>query len=86
MTFISPKDKVKYTLMLSRQKTTTPRSATNTIEASNHNVKETYAMAGIQHTQTRPKFTCLIHSQRLIIILAVISFLRSVSRQEVRRG
>ncbi|CDH19956.1 hypothetical protein KKJ06_14790 [Xenorhabdus bovienii] len=53
-------------------------------------------MAGIQHTQTRPKFTCLIASgtQRLvdipflylISVLAGISFLRSVSRQEVRRG
>ncbi|WP_176551353.1 hypothetical protein [Xenorhabdus cabanillasii] len=53
-------------------------------------------MAGIQHTQTRPKFTCLIASgiQRLvdihflclISVLAGISSLSSVSRQEVRRG
>nr|WP_275368266.1 hypothetical protein [Xenorhabdus bovienii] len=53
-------------------------------------------MAGIQHTQTHPKFTCLIasgnqllidiHVQRFIIFLAGISSLRSVSRQEVRRG
>ncbi|PHM36442.1 hypothetical protein [Xenorhabdus innexi] len=53
-------------------------------------------MAGIQHTQTRPKFTCLIasgnqclidiHAQRLITVLAGISSLRSVYRQEVRRG
>ncbi|MDE1477614.1 hypothetical protein KKJ01_05000 [Xenorhabdus bovienii] len=51
-------------------------------------------MADTQSNQTRPKFTCLnalsnqrlMHPQRLIIILAGISFLRSVSRQEVRRG
>ncbi|MBD2782107.1 hypothetical protein [Xenorhabdus szentirmaii] len=74
---------------------TTPRSATNTIEASNQQpLIEVTTMAGIQHTQTRPKFTCLIalsnqrlmHLQRLIIILAGISSLRFVSRQEVRRG
>ncbi|MBA0020780.1 hypothetical protein HZS38_17195 [Xenorhabdus nematophila] len=78
----------------SRQKKQRPEVLGTTIEASNHNVKETYAMAGIQHTQTRPKFTCLIalsnqrlmHPQRLIIILAGISSLRSVFRQEVRRG
>ncbi len=34
----------------------------NTVEASNHNVKETYAMADIQHNQTRLKFTFLIAS------------------------
>ncbi|AYA40032.1 hypothetical protein HZS38_05660 [Xenorhabdus nematophila] len=97
LTFISPKDKVKYTLKLSRQKTTTPRSATNTIEASNQQpLIEVTTMAGTQHTQTRPKFTCLIasgnqrlidiHVQRFITVLAGISFLRSVFRQEVRRG
>ncbi|MDE9485583.1 hypothetical protein [Xenorhabdus bovienii] len=53
-------------------------------------------MAGIQHTQTHPEFTYLIASgtQRLvdihflclISVLAGISFLRSVSRQEVHRG
>ncbi|MDE1487753.1 hypothetical protein KKI90_15750 [Xenorhabdus bovienii] len=45
-------------------------------------------MAGTQSNQTRPKFTCLIASgtQRLITILADISSLRFVSRQEVRRG
>ncbi|MGJ0630009.1 hypothetical protein [Xenorhabdus bovienii] len=53
-------------------------------------------MAGIQHTQTRPKFTCLIesdnqqlidiHSQHFITILAGISSLIFVSRQEVPRG
>ncbi|PHM38433.1 hypothetical protein Xmau_03492 [Xenorhabdus mauleonii] len=43
-------------------------------------------MAGIQSNQTRPKFIRLIHSQRLITVLAGISFLRAVSRQEVRRG
>ncbi|WP_155270987.1 hypothetical protein [Xenorhabdus bovienii] len=51
-------------------------------------------MADTQSNQTRPKFTCLIalsnqllmHLQRLIIILEGISSLRSISRQEVRRG
>ncbi|MDE1474926.1 hypothetical protein [Xenorhabdus bovienii] len=88
--------KVNRTLRNSRQKKQRPEVLGTTIEASNHNVKETYAMAGIQHTQTRPKFTCLIasdnrrlidiHSQRLIAVLAGISSLSSVSRQEVRRG
>ncbi|WP_051874837.1 hypothetical protein [Xenorhabdus bovienii] len=68
----------------------------NTIEASNHNIIGANAMADTQSNQTRAKFTCLIasgnqrlidiHSQRLLIILAGISSLRSVSRQEVRRG
>ncbi|MDE9545071.1 hypothetical protein [Xenorhabdus bovienii] len=53
-------------------------------------------MADTQSNQTRPKFTCLIASgtqrliaifpQFLITILAGISSLRSVSRQEVCRG
>ncbi|MDE9530163.1 hypothetical protein [Xenorhabdus bovienii] len=51
-------------------------------------------MADTQSNQIRPKFTCLIalsnqrlmNLQRLIIILAGISFLRSVSRQEVHHG
>ncbi|PHM35980.1 hypothetical protein Xmau_04381 [Xenorhabdus mauleonii] len=53
-------------------------------------------MADIQSNQTRPKFTCLItsgnqrlidiHSQRLISVLADISSLIFVSRQEVYRG
>ncbi len=53
-----------------RPKTTTPRSAANTIEASNHNVKEAYAMDTPQHNQTRLKFTFLIASgtQRLVDI------------------
>ncbi|PHM68583.1 hypothetical protein Xkoz_03657 [Xenorhabdus kozodoii] len=70
LTFISPMDKVKYTLRNSRQKKATPRSAANTIEASNHNVKESYAMDTPQHTQTRLKFTFLIASgnQRLVDI------------------
>ncbi|CAM3488778.1 protein of unknown function [Xenorhabdus nematophila AN6/1] len=66
----------------------------HTIEASDHNIIGANAMADTQSNQTCPKFTCLIalsnqrlmHPQRLIIILAGISFLRSVSRQEVRRG
>ncbi|WP_434223330.1 hypothetical protein [Xenorhabdus bakwenae] len=51
-------------------KITTPRSAANTIEASNHNVKEAYAMDTPQHNQTRLKFTFLIASgtQRLVDI------------------
>ncbi|CDL80338.1 conserved hypothetical protein [Xenorhabdus cabanillasii JM26] len=87
---------VNRTLRNSRQKKQRLEVLGTTIEASNHNVKETYAMAGIQHTQTRPKFTCLIASgiQRLvdihflclISVLAGISSLSSVSRQEVRRG
>lgn len=35
---------------------TTPRSATNTIEASNHNVKRSNTMAMYKSTQTHPKF------------------------------
>ncbi|CDH05201.1 conserved hypothetical protein [Xenorhabdus bovienii str. oregonense] len=62
--------------------------------ASNHNIIGANAMADTQSNQTRPKFTCLIalsnqllmHLQRLIIILEGISSLRSISRQEVRRG
>ncbi|MBD2782738.1 hypothetical protein [Xenorhabdus szentirmaii] len=52
--------------LIQAEKNNAPKCC-NTIEASDHNVKETYAMAGIQHTQTRPKFTCLIASgnQRL---------------------
>ncbi|OTA15231.1 hypothetical protein Xvie_03038 [Xenorhabdus vietnamensis] len=51
-------------------KIATPRSAANTIEASNHNVKESYAMDTPQHNQTRLKFTFLIASgtQRLVDI------------------
>ncbi|CEF32606.1 hypothetical protein [Xenorhabdus nematophila] len=53
-----------------RVKTTTPRSAWNTIEASNHNIIGANAMADTQSNQTRPKFTCLIASgtQRLVDI------------------
>ncbi|MBD2811591.1 hypothetical protein ID853_12000 [Xenorhabdus sp. Vera] len=64
--------------------------------ASNHNIIGANAMADIQSNQTRPKFTCLItsgnqrlidiHSQRLISVLADISSLIFVSRQEVYRG
>nr|WP_155362210.1 hypothetical protein [Xenorhabdus bovienii] len=51
-------------------------------------------MAGIQHTQTRPKFTYLIASgnqrlmnlQRLITVLTGIPSLILASRQEVLRG
>ncbi|MDE9457419.1 hypothetical protein [Xenorhabdus bovienii] len=88
--------KVNRTLRNSRQKKQRPEVLGTTIEAFDHNVNWSNTMAGIQHTQTRPKFTCLIasgnqhlidiHPQRLIIILAGISSLRSVSRQEVRRG
>ncbi|WP_187651757.1 hypothetical protein [Xenorhabdus sp. TS4] len=79
MTFISLKDKVKYTLMNSRQKIATPRSATNTIEAFNHNIIGANAMADTQSNQTRLKFTFLIASgtQRL----AGMSSLIFVSRQ-----
>ncbi|WP_338141934.1 host cell division inhibitor Icd-like protein [Morganella morganii] len=35
---------------------TTPRSATNTIEASNHNVNRGNSMAMYKSTQTHPKF------------------------------
>ncbi|MDE9483500.1 hypothetical protein [Xenorhabdus bovienii] len=74
---------------------TTPRSATNTIEASNQQpLIEVTIMAGIQHTQTRPKFTYLIASgnqrlmnlQRLITVLTGIPSLILASRQEVLRG
>ncbi len=38
----------------------TPRSAANTVEASNQRpLIEVTMMADIQHTQTHPKFTCL---------------------------
>ncbi|MBC8949800.1 hypothetical protein Xets_02526 [Xenorhabdus sp. TS4] len=79
LTFISLKDKVKYTLMNSRQKIATPRSATNTIEAFNHNIIGANAMADTQSNQTRLKFTFLIASgtQRL----AGMSSLIFVSRQ-----
>ncbi|WP_161796553.1 hypothetical protein [Xenorhabdus khoisanae] len=80
MTYIPLRDKVKYTLSHLRLKIATPRSATNTIEASNQNVKETYDMADTQSNQTRLKFTFLIasgtqrlidlHPVRLIIVLA----------------
>ncbi|WP_440583765.1 hypothetical protein [Xenorhabdus bovienii] len=53
-----------------RVKITTPRSAANTIEASNHNIIGANAMAIQQHNQTRLKFTFLIASgtQRLVDI------------------
>lgn len=44
------------TLICNSAKTTTPRSATNTIEAFNHKVMESYDMAMHKSTQTHPKF------------------------------
>lgn len=44
------------TLLCSGVKIATPRSARNTIEAFNHNVKESYDMAMYKSTQTHPKF------------------------------
>ncbi|HHZ7364691.1 MAG: host cell division inhibitor Icd-like protein [Proteus vulgaris] len=45
-----------YHYYLVQDKLTTPRSATNTVEAFNHNVKESYDMAMYKSTQTHPKF------------------------------
>lgn len=47
------------TLLAHGVKKATPQSATNTSEASNHNVNEAYTMALQHSTQTRPKFQYL---------------------------
>ncbi|EEQ20647.1 hypothetical protein yinte0001_26680 [Yersinia intermedia ATCC 29909] len=47
------------TLLTHGVKKATPQSATNTAEASNHNVNEAYTMALQHSTQTRPKFQYL---------------------------
>lgn len=58
------------TLSYSGSKNNNAPKCGNTIEASNHNVKEAYAMDTPQHNQTRLKFTFLIASgtQRLVDI------------------